>query len=131
MADQALPFQKTALFGPLFRPCHGLLGLFRTKKGPQLPQKWTKLHARGLKNDLGTSGYLYKHIWRCFEHFWNFRFFSPMQIFHFFGLFWPFWSILVAFWIRNGTILAFFSQGPITFDRLFKKKFRGYQQNLG
>ena len=64
----------------------------------------------------------------------TFGIFDFFHLYHFFPLhplFGPFWPFLVP---RTESLVrhrAIFSLGPITFDRIFKKKFRGYQQNPG
>ena len=99
---------------------HGLFGGGGPQKGPNHP-KTVRRPCQSPKINRGALWDLYKHICRWVEHFQNFDFFNLYRNLPLHPPFWPFRSILVPFWIKNGTILAFFSQGPITFDRLFKK----------
>ena len=75
-----------SLFPDFFGPCQSKAslgrGLFRgggTTKRTIPPSKIVRKHARGPKISLGTLWDLYKHVWRCFEHFQKFRFFHPLQ----------------------------------------------------
>ena len=121
--------QFYALFLGFYRPLsvHGqpgpwTFGGWWTPKRTKPPKNWQKTMPEVLKSMQGHYGTYTNTFVGVLNTFKISIFFNLYINFPSHPPFWPFRSILVPFWIKNGTILAFFSQGPITFDRLFKKK---------